>query len=202
MLVMFMIQIEFKQFTYLWFWACQMCPGPDRLIDESDLTNLPYLRGIIIETLRMYLAAALTPPHESSDQCTVGGFSIPQGTMLLVNLWAIQNDPKLWAEPGKFRPERFVTGPYRREGDSTRDGFRLLPFGAGRRRCPGEGLAMRMIGLGLGSHIQCFEWKRVGEEMVDMSEGAGLIMLKAVPLVARYMPRPIMLHLLSQLGYK
>lgn len=170
--------------------------GPDRLIDESDLANLPYLHGVILETLRMCPPAPLIPPHESSDRCTLGGFSIPCGAMLLVNVWAIQNDPKLWDEPERFRPERFATGL---EGDSTREGFRMLPFGAGRRGCPGEGLAMRVVGLGIGSLVQCFEWRRVGEEPVDMSEGAGLTLPKAEPLVAQCRPRPAMLHLLAQL---
>ncbi|KAH7567487.1 hypothetical protein JRO89_XS07G0081400 [Xanthoceras sorbifolium] len=167
--------------------------GQNRLIEESDLAQLPYLHGIIKETLRMYPADPILVPHESSEKCTLGGFDVPRGTMLLVNMWAIQNDPKLWEEPSKFKPERF------QEVEGERDKYLLLPFGAGRRGCPGEGLAMRMVGLALGSVIQCFEWKRVSEEMVDMSEGTGLTMPKAKPLLAMCRPRPIMVNLLSQL---
>lgn len=130
--------------------------GQSRLIEESDLANLPYLRGIINETLRMYPAGPLLPAHESSEECTVGGFRVPRGTMLLVNVRAIQNDPKIWAEPMKFKPERFLGLEERR------DGFMLLPFRAGRRGCPGEGLATRIVGLALGSLIQCFGCKRDG----------------------------------------
>ncbi|KAJ9674284.1 hypothetical protein PVL29_023689 [Vitis rotundifolia] len=167
--------------------------GKSRLIDELDIAELPYLRGIIKETLRMYPAAPLLVPHESSEECTVGGFRVPSGTMLLVNMWAIQNDPMLWAEPSKFKPERFQ-GP-----EGQRNGFMFSPFGAGRRGCPGEGLAMRVVGLALGSLIQCFEWERVDEEMVDMSEGTGLTMPKAQSLVAKCRPRPSLVSLLSQL---
>uniref|UniRef100_A0A5B7BVS7 Isoflavone 2'-hydroxylase-like n=1 Tax=Davidia involucrata TaxID=16924 RepID=A0A5B7BVS7_DAVIN len=165
--------------------------GQSRLIDESDHAKLPYLQGIIQETLRMYPADPLLVPHESSSECMVGGFRIPGGTMLLVNMWAIQNDPKLWEEPTEFKPERF-------QGE--RDGFMLMPFGYGRRGCPGEGLAMRVVGLALGTLIQCFEWERAGEEeVVDMSEGTGLTMPKARPLLAKCRPRQTMVNLLSQL---
>lgn len=167
--------------------------GQSRLIEESDLANLPYLRGIVNETLRMYPSGPLLVPHESSEDCTVGGFHVPRGTMLLVNAWAIQNDPKLWVQPEQFKPERFLNV------QEERDGFIWLPFGTGRRGCPGEGLANRIVGLALGSLIQCFEWERRSEEMVDMTEGAGLTMPKARPLIANCRPRPTMLALLSQL---
>nr|ALG05127.1 cytochrome P450 [Sinopodophyllum hexandrum] len=166
---------------------------PGRPIDESDLNKLPYLHCIINETLRMYPAGPLLIPHESSEDCEIGGYNIPCGTMLLVNLWAIQNDPNLWKEPRKFRPERF-------EGyqGGVRDGFKLMPFGSGRRGCPGEGLAMRVVALTLGSLLQCFDWQRVGEEMVEMSEGTGLTLPKLHPLEAHCRPRSIMLNFLSQ----
>ncbi|KAL6296178.1 hypothetical protein ACE6H2_004320 [Prunus campanulata] len=167
--------------------------GQSRLIEEADFARLPYLHGIINETLRMYPADPMLVPHESSEECTVGGYHVPRGTMLLVNMWAIQNNPKLWSQPEQFKPERFLNV----QGE--RDGFMLLPFGTGRRGCPGEGLAIRMVGLALGSLVQCFEWERIGEEMVDMSEGAGLTMPKAHPLLAKCRPCPKMLALLSQL---
>ncbi|XP_050365905.1 cytochrome P450 81Q32-like [Argentina anserina] len=165
--------------------------GQSRLIEEADLANLPYLHGIINETLRMYPADPLLVPHESSQECTIEGYHVPRGTMLLVNIWAIQNDPKLWEQPEQFKPERFLK--------NEANGFQMLPFGTGRRGCPGEGLATRIIGLALGSLIQCFEWERSSDEVVDMSEGAGLTMPKAQALLAKCRPRPIMLPLLSQL---
>ncbi|KVI06731.1 cytochrome P450 81E8-like [Cynara cardunculus var. scolymus] len=160
-----------------------------RFVDESDMGSLPYLQCILNETLRMYPAAPLLVPHESSEDCMVGGYHIPRGTMLLVNQWAIHHDPDLWSEPERFNPERF---------QGTRDGFKFMAFGSGRRSCPGEGLAMRMVGLTLGLLIQCFDWERVSEEMVDMSEGPGLTMPKAQPCVAKCRPRPMTLRLISQ----
>ncbi|XP_060199367.1 cytochrome P450 81Q32-like [Lycium barbarum] len=167
--------------------------GHERLVDESDINNLPYLRCIINETFRMYPPGPLLVPHESSEETTVGGYRVPGGTMLLVNLWAIHNDPKLWDEPRKFKPERF-------EGlEGVRDGYKLMPFGSGRRSCPGEGLAVRMVALSLGCIIQCFDWQRIGNELVDMTEGTGLTLPKAQPLLAKCKPRPIMANLLSQI---
>ncbi|KAL8058724.1 hypothetical protein ABFX02_03G038700 [Erythranthe guttata] len=103
--------------------------GNSRLVEDSDLPKLPYLQGIINETLRMYPAGPMLVPHESSAHCIVEGHSVPRGTMLLVNAWAIQNNPKLWDQPEKFRPERFVDGDQENRG-----GFGFLPFGYGRRR--------------------------------------------------------------------
>ncbi|KAL7617485.1 hypothetical protein Lser_V15G00883 [Lactuca serriola] len=166
--------------------------GQDRCVEESDMVNLPYLASIIKETLRMYPAGPLLP-HESSKDCMVSGYHVPRGTMLLVNAWGIQNDPHIWGDPETFRPERF-------EGvEVYGDGFKLLPFGFGRRSCPGENMAMRMVGLALGSLIQCFEWGRTSEVEVDMNGGTGLTLAKTIHLVAMCQPRPIMLNLLSQL---
>ncbi|XVE94993.1 hypothetical protein REPUB_Repub02eG0058300 [Reevesia pubescens] len=167
--------------------------GRSRLMEESDLANLPYLHFIISETMRIKPVGPLLIPHESSKDCVVRGYHIPRGTMLLVNTWAIHNDPNNWQEPTKFNPERF-------EGlEGSKVAFKLMPFGSGRRRCPGEGLAMRMVGLTLGSLIQCFEWERIGKEMVDMMEGPGLTMPKAQPLQAKYRPRQPFVNLLSQI---
>ncbi|KAF5185076.1 Cytochrome p450 [Thalictrum thalictroides] len=166
--------------------------GHKRFLEESDLHNLPYLNNIINETLRLYPTGPVVI-HQSAKDCTVGGFHVPSDTMLQMNLWAVHRDPNVWVDPTKFNPERF-------EGiESEKNGFKFIPFGSGRRRCPGEGLAMRLVGLTLGSLIQCFEWKRVGEEMVDMSEGTGLTLPRANPLVAMCKPNPAMKHMITQI---
>ncbi|XP_010936531.1 cytochrome P450 81Q32 [Elaeis guineensis] len=167
------------------------CVKEKRLLEENDLPKLPYLNGIINETLRLCPAAPLLLPHESHEDCVMGGYDIPRGTILLVNAWAIHRDPNVWVEPTKFMPERFLDG--RAEGGMS------LPFGMGRRKCPGEGLAMRVIGLALGTMIQCFEWARVGGGEVDMREGSALTLPKAVPLEAMYQPRESMMEVLARL---
>ncbi|KAH6825079.1 cytochrome P450 [Perilla frutescens var. hirtella] len=158
--------------------------GKQRLIVEEDLSTLPYLQNIILETFRLFPAGPLLVPHESSSDCTIGGYDIPSGTLLFVNAWAIQRDPKVWEDATSFKPERF-------EGVEV-EVHKLMPFGMGRRSCPGAGLAQRVVGLALGSMIQCFDWKRVNSEEVNLAEGDGLTMPKLEPLQAMCTPRKIM----------
>ncbi|CAI0405691.1 unnamed protein product [Linum tenue] len=132
---------------------------------------------------RLVDAAPLLVPHASSEDCVVGGYHLPRGTMLLVNAWAIHRDPNLCDDPLSFRPERYENGG--------KESYKLIPFGLGRRSCPGAGLAQRVVGFTLGTLIQCFEWERSSEEEVDMNEGKGITMPKEKPLEAICISRPI-----------
>ncbi|KAJ4777281.1 Cytochrome P450 [Rhynchospora pubera] len=166
--------------------------GNQRLIQESDFNHLPYFHCIISESLRLYPVAPLLVPHESREEISLGGYEIPKGTMLLVNVYQIQRDPKIWEEPMEFKPERFE--------DGRSNGKWMAPFGMGRRRCPGEALAMREMGVVLGALIQCFDWLRIGSELIDLTEGSGLTIPKATPLEVMYQPRKIMTDVLLQLS--
>jgi len=157
--------------------------GHDRLVEESDIPNLPYIQNIIYETLRLHSPAPLLLPRFSSNECNIGGFTIPRDTIVLVNAWAIQRDHETWSDGSCFKPERFE-----KEGESNK----LIAFGFGRRSCPGIGLAHRTMALSLGLLIQCFEWKRLNDEEVDMTENKiGVIMQKLNPLEAMCKARPI-----------
>ncbi|KAE9606800.1 putative oxidoreductase [Lupinus albus] len=164
--------------------------GHDNLIEEADITKLKYLQNIISETLRLYPAAPMLIPHLSSEDCTIGGYDVPRNTMVMVNAWAIHRDPELWTDPTSFKPERFNNG--------ATDTHSLIPFGLGRRACPGSGLAQKTIGLTLGSLIQCFEWKRVSDEEIDMTENTGTVMPKAIPLEAQCKARPIITNIFCE----
>ncbi|CAN6281279.1 unnamed protein product [Urochloa humidicola] len=165
--------------------------GTSRLITPDDVPRLGYLQCIVSETLRLYPVVPTLIPHESMADCAVGGHHVPAGTMLLVNVYAIHRDPAMWPDPGAFKPERFETGGG--------DGF-VMPFGMGRRKCPGDTLALRTLGLVLGTLLQCFDWEAVGGAAgVDMAQGVGITLPRAVPLEALCKPRQDMLPVLQEL---
>ncbi|KAJ3682513.1 hypothetical protein LUZ60_015086 [Juncus effusus] len=164
--------------------------GNHRLIQESDMANLPYFNCILLETLRLHPIIPLLVPHESREEIFLGGYEIPKGTMLLANVYQIQRDPENYEEPLKFKPERFENGT---------EGKWMIPFGMGRRKCPGEALAMREMGIMLGTLIQCFDWEKKGDGPVDLTEGNGLSIPLATPLKALYRPRQAMIKVLSEL---
>ncbi|XP_066323363.1 cytochrome P450 81Q32-like [Miscanthus floridulus] len=165
--------------------------GTSCLVTADDVSHLAYLQCIINETLRLHPAAPLLLPHQSSVDCKVGGYDVPRGTMLLVNVHAVHRDPAVWEDPSRFMPERFE--------DGKAEGRLLMPFGMGRRKCPGEALALRTIGLVLGTLIQCFDWDRVDGVEVDMAESGGLTISRAVPLEAMCKPRAAMRDVLQEL---
>uniref|UniRef100_A0A453LVR1 Isoflavone 2'-hydroxylase n=1 Tax=Aegilops tauschii subsp. strangulata TaxID=200361 RepID=A0A453LVR1_AEGTS len=165
--------------------------GTSRLVTADDVPRLAYLQCIVSETLRLYPAAPLLLPHQSSADCKVGGYNVPSGTMLMVNAYAIHRDPAAWERPLEFVPERFE--------DGKAEGRFMIPFGMGRRRCPGETLALRTIGMVLATLVQCFDWERVDGAEVDMTESGGLTIPKAVPLEAVCRPRTAMRDVLQSL---
>ncbi|XP_071731467.1 cytochrome P450 CYP82D47-like [Rutidosis leptorrhynchoides] len=161
--------------------------GKERLLEESDLKNLIYLNAIIKETMRLYPAGPLAVPHESTEDCIVGGYNIPKGTRLLVNIWKIHRDQNIWSDPNEFRPERFLTT--HKDVDVKGNHFELIPFGSGRRMCPAAMFSLQVLGLTLGRLIQQFVLKRPSNELVDMTESSGMTNNKATPLVVLLAPR-------------
>ncbi|XP_071694255.1 cytochrome P450 93A3-like [Rutidosis leptorrhynchoides] len=155
--------------------------GKNRLLEESDIQNLPYLQSIVKETLRLHPTGPMIV-RQSTEDCTVAGYHIPANTSIFVNVWALGRDPNHWDEPLEFKPERFEDDNFDVRGQH----FHLLPFGSGRRMCPGTSLALQVVQATLGAMIQCFEWK-AGKDgkltSVDMNEGVGITLPRANPLV-------------------
>lgn len=166
--------------------------GKERLVMESDIANLPYLQAIVKETLRLHPPSPFVL-RESTENCIIAGYDIPAKTQVFINVWAIGRDPKHWDNPLEFRPERFLS----KDGSGKKNHFevrgqhyQLLPFGSGRRGCPGTSLALNVAQTTLAAMIQCFEWKG-GEEVggsVDMKEGPSFILSRAQPL--NCVPKP------------
>ncbi|XP_062117611.1 3,9-dihydroxypterocarpan 6A-monooxygenase-like [Humulus lupulus] len=151
--------------------------GNKRIVEETDLPNLPYIRAIIKETLRLHPGGAFTA-RESSKDCTIGGYHVPANTRLFVNTWAINRDPAHWDDPHRFIPERFMMEE-KKDVDVRGQHFELIPFGSGKRGCPGVNLALLTIPTTVAALVQCFDWNGV----VDLDEGFGLSLPKARPLV-------------------
>ncbi|XP_023535445.1 cytochrome P450 CYP82D47-like [Cucurbita pepo subsp. pepo] len=161
--------------------------GTSRRVKESDVKNLPYLQAILKETLRLYPAAPLLIPHESVEDCIVSGYHIPAGTRLLVNVQKLQKNPLVWEDPCEFRPERFLTSDTK--FDMRGQNMQLMPFGSGRRMCPGISFALQLMHLTLASLLHEFEINRPSEELLNMDEGFGITVLKKTPLEVVLHPR-------------
>ncbi|CAL5387169.1 unnamed protein product [Camellia sinensis] len=162
--------------------------GNVRWLDESDTKNLVYLQAIIKETLRLYPPGPLSIPRESIQDCHVSGYYVPKGTRLIVNVWKLHRDPHIWTNPDEFRPERFLA--WQAKEDLIKQQFELIPFGAGRRSCPGSTLAYKIMHLILARLLQGFDLETLSRnEKVDMSEGLGIVLPKATPLEVLLTPR-------------
>ncbi|XP_048229518.1 xanthotoxin 5-hydroxylase CYP82C4 [Ricinus communis] len=156
------------------------------------MTNLTYLQAIVKETLRLYPAAPLSVPREAMVDCTIAGYHIPAGTRLFVNLWKMHRDPNIWINPLEFQPERFLNEHTHQ--DIRGQDFECIPFGSGRRMCPGVSFALQILHLTLARLLQGFELKRVSDNPIDMSESPGLTSPKATPLEVVLSPRLPSMH--------
>ncbi|KAK1313368.1 Cytochrome P450 93A3 [Acorus calamus] len=164
--------------------------GKTRLVEETDIPNLPYLQSIVKETFRLHPPAPFIL-REATKDCVVSGYDIPNKTRLIVNAWSVGRDPEYWEEPMEFRPERFMEEEKCAGVDVRGQHFELLPFGSGRRGCPGASLGLHVVHTTLASLVQCFEL-RVEDAVVDMKEGSSFNNPREKPLVcvpvARFNP--------------
>ncbi|KAL7180495.1 hypothetical protein ACSBR1_043656 [Camellia fascicularis] len=167
--------------------------GRDRWVEEKDIANLPYIEAIVKETMRMHPVAPMLVPRQCREDCKVAGYDIAEGTRILVNVWTIGRDPELWDAPNEFCPDRFIGKAIDVKGHD----FELLPFGAGRRMCPGYSLGLKVIQASLANLLHGFTWdlpRNVNREDLNMEEIFGLSTPKKFPLVAVVQPR-LPLHL-------
>lgn len=162
--------------------------GPGRWATEKDMPSLPYLDAIVKETMRLHPVSPLLTPRVSREDTTVNGYDIPKGTMVFVSIWSITRDPSLWDKPEEFMPERFLGSNIELKGQN----FELLPFGTGRRMCPGYILGLKVIHLSLANLLHGFSWSLpdgVTKEDISMDEIFGLTTPRKFPLQAVVKPK-------------
>ncbi|CAN0901307.1 Cytochrome P450 CYP73A100 [Linum grandiflorum] len=145
-------------------------------VTESNLNELPYLHAVVKETLRMHTPIPLLVPHMNLEEAQLGGYTIPRESKVVVNAWWLANNPAVWEKPEEFRPERFLEEEHGIDAAVAggRVDFRFLPFGMGRRSCPGIILALPILGLVIAKLATKFEMKAPpGIDKIDVSEKGG-----------------------------
>nr|GEV26147.1 cytochrome P450 [Tanacetum cinerariifolium] len=150
-------------------------------IMKSDLSKLTYFNACVKETLRLHPVVPLLIPRRALEACEVMNYTIPQNSQVWVNIWAISRDPKVWEDPDTFKPERFVGSHLDFSG---RD-FEFIPFGGGRRMCPGLPSAIKSLQTILASLILEYDWVLPNDEdpkNLDMNEKFGVTLQKEKPL--------------------
>ncbi|XP_010541076.1 PREDICTED: cytochrome P450 CYP82D47-like [Tarenaya hassleriana] len=164
--------------------------GKTRLVQESDIKDLVYIQAIVKETFRLYPPVPFLSLRTVQEDFEIasGNYHVPVGTRLLVNAWKIQRDPSLWPDPDRFEPERFLAGQGKDVGLGGQS-FKLLPFGMGKRSCPGIPLALRMLHYPLARFLHSFDLATPSNQDVDMTETNGLVNNKATPLSVLITPR-------------
>ena len=162
--------------------------GRERWVEEKDIVNLPFIDAIVKETMRLHPVVPMLVPRLAREDVKVAGYDIPKGTRALVSVWTIGRDPELWEKPNEFYPERFIGKSIDVKGHD----FELLPFGAGRRMCPGYSLGLKVIQSSLANLLHGFAWKLPGntrKEDLNMEEIFGLSTPRKFPLEAVVEPR-------------
>ena len=142
-------------------------------VDEICMNELKYLKSVVKETLRLHPPAVFVVPRECGETCEIDGYDIPVKSKVLINAWALGRDPKYWSEAERFYPERFIDSSIDYKGSH----FEYIPFGAGRRMCPGISFGLLNVELTLAVLLFHFDWKLpngVKTEDFDMTEKFGV----------------------------
>ncbi|KAK1372020.1 Cytochrome P450 hydroxylase [Heracleum sosnowskyi] len=156
--------------------------GGEGSLEEAEILEIPYLQFVLKESMRLHLVSPFLLPRKTMTNVKLNGYIIPKNTPVMINAWAIARDSDSWQNPTKFTPERFLSSEIEYKGQN----FSFLPFGSGRRICPGIRLAERVMGLILMSLVSQFDWKLPNNMLpkdVDMDDTFGVLSQKATPLL-------------------
>ncbi|KAI3959768.1 hypothetical protein MKW92_002614 [Papaver armeniacum] len=160
--------------------------GYNRKIEESDIESLPYLSAVIKEAMRLNPVGPFLLPRSAVEDTEFMGYFVPKDTAVVVNIWGIGRDSASWDDPLSFNPDRFLGNTTDYRGQHSR----FLPFGAGRRICPGLPMAHQIVPMVVGSLLQSFDWTAENgatPESMDMHEKIEMALKKSTPL--RIIPR-------------
>ncbi|EAZ16679.1 hypothetical protein OsJ_32154 [Oryza sativa Japonica Group] len=164
--------------------------GGQHEVSEEDVHDMPYLKAVVLEGLRKHPPAHMLLPHKAAEDMDVGGYLIPKGTIVNFMVAEMGRDEKEWEKPMEFMPERFLPGGDGEGVDVTSSkGIRMMPFGVGRRICPGLGIAMLHLEYFVANMVREFEWKEVAGDEVDFAEKREFNTVMAKPLRVRLVPR-------------
>lgn len=169
-----------------------MVVGPSRMVVESDLPHLNYLRCVVRETFRMHPAGPFLIPHESLRDTTINGYHIPAGTRVFINTHGLGRNAGVWDDVEEFRPERHILLDGSRVEISHGADFKILPFSAGKRKCPGGPLGVTLVLMALARLFHCFDWTPpdgLQPKDLNATEVYGMTMPRAQPLLAVAKPR-------------
>ncbi|KAM0935193.1 putative cytochrome P450 [Dioscorea sansibarensis] len=156
--------------------------GKERVVGHSDVKNLQYLQAVIKEAFRLCPGSSNLIKHASKEDCLVGGYYVPAGTHITVNIWKIQRDPTIWDDPLVFKPERFLS-KHAELVDVRGMHYELLPFRSGRLACPGSAFALQMMHLLLARFLQGFHVETPGNKPVEINEALGIISYKTLDVL-------------------
>lgn len=163
--------------------------GSNNQVEEFHLSQLTYLDAVVKETFRLHPPLPLGGPRNSVQPSSLGGYKIPKGSRIFLNIGAIQRDPNIWENPLEFRPERFLESNNVGKFDFGGSNFSFLPFGSGRRVCPGISLAEKMSKLMIASLLHLFDWRLPAGASMDLSDKFGIVAKIKEPVVAIPTPR-------------
>ncbi|XXG88218.1 hypothetical protein AAC387_Pa12g0458 [Persea americana] len=158
--------------------------GKDRNVDESDVANLVYIQALLKEALRLSPDSSVSFSRVAVQDCQVDGYHVPAGTLVLVNTWKLHRNPRVWSDPNEFRPERFLMS---HAGVELRgQNFEYVPFGSGRRACPGLSFALQVINLAVAQVFHSFDVAAISPvEPLTMGLGPG----NSYPVQVLFSPR-------------